>query len=66
MEVIGAEVTLSPVHTVAWGKIRRDSGLAIRFPRFTGKWRDEKAPEDATAVSEIIEMYKAQLKKIKK
>jgi DNA ligase-1 len=66
IEVIGAEMTLSPIHTAAWGKIRKDSGLAIRFPRFTGKWRVEKSPEDATTTKELIEMYKAQLKKIKK
>jgi DNA ligase 1 len=66
IEVIGAEITLSPIHTAAWDKIRRDSGLAIRFPRFTGRWRSEKSPEDATTVTEMIEMYKAQLKKIKK
>jgi ATP-dependent DNA ligase len=23
-------------------------GLAPRFPRFTRRWRDDKAPEDAT------------------
>jgi DNA ligase-1 len=43
--------------------VRKDSGLAIRFPRFT-RWRDDKAPEDATKVDEIEDMYKAQLKNI--
>jgi DNA ligase-1 len=38
--------------------------LAIRFPRFTGKYRVDKAAEDATASSEILEMYNGQLKKI--
>jgi len=64
MEVRGAELTLSPSHTCGWGIIRRDSGLAVRFPRFTGRWRDDKAPEDATTVEELVEMYKSQLKKI--
>ena len=64
IEVIGAEITLSPIHTCAMNAIRKDSGLAIRFPRFTGKYRTDKAPEDATAVSEIKEMYQSQLKKI--
>ncbi len=64
IEVIGAEITLSPVHTCARDVIRKESGLAIRFPRFTGRYRTDKAPEDATTVDEIIEMYKAQLKKI--
>jgi len=44
--------------------IRQGSGLAIRFPRFTGNYRFDKAPEDATTVSEIVEMYQKQLKKI--
>ncbi len=57
VEVIGAEVTLSPIHTAALGRFRSGSGLAIRFPRFTGRWRDDKAPEDATTVDELAEMY---------
>ena len=64
MEVRGAELTLSPSHTCGWGIIRKDSGLAVRFPRFTGRWRDDKAPEDATTVGELVEMYESQLKKI--
>lgn len=64
LEVIGAEITLSPTHTCAKDVIRPGSGLAIRFPRFTGRWRVDKKPEDATTVDEIVEMYKRQLKKI--
>ncbi|PKK81774.1 MAG: hypothetical protein CVT47_00675, partial [Thermoplasmata archaeon HGW-Thermoplasmata-2] len=64
MEIRGAELTLSPVHTCAYGKIRKESGIAIRFPRFTGKWREDKRPEDATTAKEIVEMYRAQLKKV--
>lgn len=64
LEVLGAEVTLSPIHTCALGSVRKGSGLAIRFPRFTGKYRVDKAPEDATTSSEILEMYQGQLKKI--
>ncbi|NWF86491.1 ATP-dependent DNA ligase [Candidatus Bathyarchaeota archaeon] len=64
IEVLGAEITLSPIHTCAMGSIRKGSGLAIRFPRFTGRYRIEKAPEDATTASEIVEMYNNQLKKI--
>ena len=65
LEVIGDEITLSPIHTCAKGVIEEGSGLAIRFPRFTGKWRDEKSPQDATTVKEILEMYKEQLAEIK-
>lgn len=64
IEVLGAEITLSPIHTCAMDAIRKGSGLAIRFPRFTGNYRLDKAAEDATTISEIIEMYQKQLKKI--
>ena len=65
MEVLGSEITLSPIHTAAKGAIREGSGLAIRFPRFTGKWRDDKKPEDATTVQEVLDMYRRQLKTVK-
>jgi len=64
IEVIGAEITLSPIHTCATDTIRKGSGLAIRFPRFTGNYRFDKAAEDATTEREIVEMYKNQLKKL--
>ncbi|RLE51683.1 MAG: ATP-dependent DNA ligase [Candidatus Methanomethylicota archaeon] len=64
LEIIGAEITLSPLHTCGLNAIREGAGLAIRFPRFTGRYRTDKKPEDATTVKEIIEMYKAQLKKV--
>jgi DNA ligase-1 len=59
-EIAGAELTLSPMHTAGWGAVRPGSGLAIRFPRFTGRWRDDKAPEDATTTDELLEMYQKQ------
>jgi len=62
-EVVGAELTLSPIHTAAWGKVRPDAGLAVRFPRFTGRWRDDKSPEDATTLDELLKMYRAQTKR---
>ena len=31
--------------------------MAIRFPRFTGVWRDDKSPEEATTSKEIEELY---------
>lgn len=64
IEILGAEITLSPIHTCALNKIKEGAGLAIRFPRFTGKYRIDKKPEDATTVKEIIEMYKIKLKRI--
>jgi len=64
LEVIGAEITLSPTHTCARDVVEKGSGLAIRFPRFTGRWRDDKSPEEATTTQELVEMYKNQIKKI--
>ena len=64
VETIGAEITLSPVHTCAIDVIRKDSGLAIRFPRFTGNYRLDKSAEDATTVEEVVKMYRNQLKKV--
>ncbi len=57
IETIASEITLSPVHPAAMNKMREGSGLALRFPKFTGKIRDEKGPEDATTVKELVEMY---------
>ncbi len=64
LEILGAEITLSPIHTCAANAIREGSGLAIRFPRFTGNFRIDKSAEDATAVDEVVEMYRSQLKTI--
>ena len=65
LEVLGAELTLSPSHTCGLGIIKKDTGLSIRFPRFTGNWREDKAPEDATTVSEIVSIYRSQLKQLR-
>jgi DNA ligase-1 len=62
IEVIASEITLSPSHAAALNILRPGYGLALRFPKFTGKIRDDKKPEDATAVEEIVAMYKRQLK----
>ncbi len=57
LEILSAELTLSPNYTAAWGVIKPDAGLAMRFPRFTGRWRDDKAPEDATTTGELVELF---------
>ena len=59
VEVLAAELTLSPTHTAAWGLLKEDSGLALRFPRFTGRWRDDKSAEEATTVAEVLDLYRA-------
>ena len=65
MEIIGSEITVSPVHSCAFGEIEKGAGLAIRFPRFTGKWREDKKPEDSTSTQEILQMFHDQKKRIK-
>lgn len=64
IEVIASEITLSPSHTAAKNTIRAGYGLALRFPKFTGKIRDDKKPEDATTTDEIVTAYRRQLKVI--
>lgn len=62
IEIVASEITLSPVHTAAKNTIRSGSGLALRFPKFTGKIRVEKAAEDASTDQEVITLYKSQKK----
>src|SRR6266496_3601740 len=57
LEILSAELTLSPNYTAGWGQIKEQTGLAMRFPRFTGRWRDDKAPQDATTTGELIDLY---------
>ena len=60
LEVVAAEITLSPNHTAGLGVLKEDTGIGIRFPRFTGRVRDDKGPDQCTTVQEIIEMYEMQ------
>ncbi len=48
VEVLGAEITKSPLHTAG--------GLALRFPRFL-RYRDDKSAKQATTVKEVVAMY---------
>jgi DNA ligase 1 len=63
LEILSAELTLSPTYTAGWGRIKDDAGLAMRFPRFTGRWRDDKSAEDATTTSELIDLYRTAQRK---
>ena len=58
LEILSAELTLSPTYTAGWGQIKQDAGLAMRFPRFTGRWRDDKSPQDATTTGELVDLYR--------
>lgn len=62
LEVRGAELTLSPVHRAALGAVRAGAGLALRFPRFTGRVRSDKSPTEATTSHELLEMYRLQVR----
>ncbi len=62
IEVVASEITLSPIHKAARDKIRKDAGLALRFPKFTGKIRVEKATEDASTNEDVITLFKGQKK----
>jgi DNA ligase-1 len=58
LEVLGSEITLSPMHTCNWDK-KAGKGMAVRFPRFI-RWRPEKSPDQATTSMEIAEIYRQQ------
>ena len=60
LEVTAADISLSPIHTIAYGTVKEDAGLGLRFPRFTGRVRDDKTPEQCTTASEIVEFYRMQ------
>lgn len=60
MEVRGAELTLSPIHRAAQGIEGAEVGLALRFPRCTGRLRDDKGPTDATTTEELRRLYNQQ------
>jgi len=62
IEVVASEITLSPIHQAAKDEIRKGAGLALRFPKFTGKIRVEKFAEDASNNEEVVSLYKGQKK----
>ena len=62
LEVVASEITLSPIHKTGLNLVRKNSGFALRFPKFTGKIRYEKAVEDASTHDEVLALYKNQSK----
>ena len=62
LEIVASEITLSPIHKTGLDLIRKSSGFALRFPKFTGKIRYEKAVEDASTAEEVLALYKGQSK----
>lgn len=65
IEVIGAEISYSPVHTCCRNLNRNGSGMALRFPRFTGKYRFDKSPRQSTTTREIQRLYEEQVKSMR-
>jgi DNA ligase 1 len=61
LEVLADEITRSPTHTA--GKVGSEPGYALRFPRLVSFREEDKKPEDATTVQELIELYQSQGRK---
>ena len=38
--------------------MKEGAGFAARFPRFTNRWREDKAAEQATTVTELAALYR--------
>jgi len=66
LEIVASEITLSPIHKTGLDLIRKSSGFALRFPKFTGKIRYEKAVEDASTGEEVLRCIRDNLKSIMK
>ena len=64
IEIVASEITLSPIHKTGFDVLRKDSGFALRFPKFTGKIRTEKHVEAASTDEEVIALYKTQKKSV--
>merc|ERR1712217_860385 len=58
-EIKCADLSVSPVHTSAYGVKADGKGIGLRFPRFL-RVRDDKGPEDSTSAEQIVDMFEAQ------
>ena len=66
VEIQADEITRSPMHTAgksggpegAAGAVTL--GYALRFPRVVGFVREDRRPEDATTVEEVVRLYQKQ------
>lgn len=71
-EILADEITLSPRHaagrshqsrgeprSIGVGRKEQTRGYSLRFPRLV-RFREDKNPEEATDIKEIVSMYKSQ------
>mmetsp|Transcript_4412 Transcript_4412/g.6601 ORF Transcript_4412/g.6601 Transcript_4412/m.6601 type:complete len:836 (-) Transcript_4412:86-2593(-) len=58
-EVKAADLSISPAHKAAMGKVHPSKGIALRFPRFL-RIRPDKSAENSTSADEVVDMYHAQ------
>ena len=55
LEISGAELTRSPIHTCG-AESGEEPGIALRFPRFL-RFRGDKGAEEATTVAEVKQLF---------
>lgn len=66
MEITGADLTVSRMHSCAAGRLRgtgavKESGLALRFPRVLRvRAADDKSAAQATTAEQVLDMYRKQ------